>query len=122
MDTSVLTKQHCIPCEGDIKPLTPDQFSRYLPMVPEWTVVEDKKIERDLKFKNFSEAIRFINSVAELAEKEGHHPDIHLHNWNRIRVSLMTHAIKGLFLNDFILAAKIDRQYSIFQDEHFPKK
>lgn len=115
MDTSVLTKQHCIPCEGDIKPLTPEQFSRYLPMVPEWTVVDDKKIERDLKFKNFNDAIAFINNIAGLAEEEGHHPDIFLHNWNRIRFTLMTHAIKGLFLNDFILASKIDELFASHQ-------
>lgn len=81
-------------------------------MVPDWTVVEDKKIERDFKFKNFAEAIEFINKVAGIAEEEGHHPDIYLHNWNRVRFSLMTHAIKGLFLNDFILASKIDSLFA----------
>jgi 4a-hydroxytetrahydrobiopterin dehydratase len=108
MDKTPLTQQNCVPCEGEVKPLTPEQFSHYLPMVPEWKVIEDKKIERDLKFKNFIEAIAFINNVAKISEEEGHHPDIFLHNWNKVRFSLMTHAIKGLFLNDFILAAKID--------------
>lgn len=103
-----LAQQKCVPCEGDVKPLTREQFSHYLPMVPLWTVVEDKKIERDFKFKNFAEAIDCINKVAKIAEAEGHHPDISLHNWNRVKFSLMTHAIKGLFLNDFILASKID--------------
>lgn len=111
MDTLILRKQKCVPCEGDVKPMTREQFGNYLPMVPEWTVVEDKKIERDLKFKNFSEAIDFINKVAKIAEDEGHHPDISLHNWNKVRFTLMTHAIKGLFLNDFILASKIDELY-----------
>ncbi len=111
MDNSALTTQRCIPCEGAVKPLTPEQFSHYLPMVPEWKVIEGKKIERDMRFKNFAEAIAFINIVAKTAEDEGHHPDIFLHNWNKIRFSLMTHAIKGLFLNDFILAAKIDSLY-----------
>jgi len=106
-----LTKQKCVPCEGNIKPLTREQFRHYLPMVPEWSVIEDKTIERDFRFKNFVEAIDFINKVAKTAEEEGHHPDISLHNWNKVRFSLMTHAIEGLFLNDFILAAKIDRLY-----------
>jgi len=75
-----LTKQKCVPCEGNIKPLTREQFRHYLPMVPEWSVIEDKTIERDFRFK-------------------------------KVRFSLMTHAIEGLFLNDFILAAKIDRLY-----------
>lgn len=111
MSTLPLQQQKCVPCEGDVKPLTPQQFANYLPMVAEWTVIEDKKIERDFKFKNFSEAIAFINKVARIAEEEGHHPDISLHNWNKVRFSLMTHAIKGLFLNDFILASKIDHLY-----------
>ncbi|MBI2442854.1 MAG: 4a-hydroxytetrahydrobiopterin dehydratase [Candidatus Levybacteria bacterium] len=111
MDKS-LVQQKCVPCEGNIQPLTREQFSHYLPMVPDWTVVEDKKIERDFKFKNFAEAIEFINKVAGIAEEEGHHPDIYLHNWNRVRFSLMTHAIKGLFLNDFILASKIDSLFA----------
>lgn len=108
-----LQHQRCVPCEGDVKPFTPQQFSHYLSMVPQWSVVEDKKIERDFKFKNFTEAIEFINQVAKIAEEEGHHPDIFLHNWNRVRFNLMTHAIKGLFLNDFIMASKIDQLYTL---------
>lgn len=106
-----LTQQKCIPCEGNVKALTREQFSHYLPMVPSWTVVKDIKIERDFKFKNFAEAIEFINKVAKIAEDEGHHPDIFLHNWNRVRLSLTTHVINGLFLNDFILASKIDQLF-----------
>lgn len=110
MDTPLI-QQKCVPCEGNVKSMTREQFGHYLPMVPEWTVIEDKKIERDFKFKNFKEAIAFINKVADIAEAEGHHPDISLHNWNKVRFTLWTHAIKGLFLNDFILAAKIDELY-----------
>ena len=69
-------------------------------------------IEREFKFRNFKEGLVFINRVADLAETEGHHPDIFLHNWNRVKISLMTHAIKGLYSNDFILAAKIDHLFS----------
>lgn len=107
--TTPLTKQKCVPCEGNVKPFTREQFTNYLPMVPNWTVLDDKKIERDFKCKNFAQAISFINEVALTAETEGHHPDINLHNWNRVRLTLMTHAIGGLSLNDFIIAAKIDQ-------------
>lgn len=103
-----LTKQRCVPCEGDVKPYTSAQIALYRPQVLNWTVLEDKKLERTFKFKNFAEALEFINKVGTIAEEQGHHPDINLHNWNRVTITLWTHAIKGLFLNDFILAAKID--------------
>ena len=112
-DPEELRKQRCVPCEGDVKPFTPQQFANYLPMVPEWIVVEDKKIERDFKFKNFAKAIEFINLVARISEEQDHHPDIYLHSWNKVRFSLMTHAIKGLSLNDFIIASKIDQLYTL---------
>ena len=91
-----------------MKPLTRAQFEKYLPQVPSWTVVEDKKIEKDFKFKDFKEALSFVNRVGAIAEKENHHPDINLHNWNKVKITLSTHAIKGLSDNDFIMAAKID--------------
>jgi len=104
---SPLTQQKCVPCEGDVKPFTKEQFSHYLPMVPEWSVVDDTKIERNFKFKNFVKAIEFINQVAKIAEEEGHHPDIAI-RYNKVEISLWTHAIGGLSENDFILAAKVD--------------
>ena len=108
MEQKDLLTQKCIPCEGDVQPFTKKQIQTYVPSVPDWIIVDYKKIERDFKFKNFVEAMKFINRVADLAEHEGHHPDIFLHNWNLVKIFLMTHAIKGLFSNDFILAAKID--------------
>jgi 4a-hydroxytetrahydrobiopterin dehydratase len=98
MNSDSLASRRCIPCEGDIKPYT-----------KEWTVIEDKKLERIFEFKNFKEALLFVNKVGAIAETEGHHPDIYLHNWNKVTIMLWTHAISGLFLNDFILAAKIDK-------------
>ncbi len=92
-----------------MKPFSKEQFSHYLSMTPEWRVEDDTKIIRDFKFKNFKQAIGFINQIASLAEEEGHHPDIYLHNWNKVLLTLSTHAIKGLSLNDFILASKIDK-------------
>jgi 4a-hydroxytetrahydrobiopterin dehydratase len=108
MENQQLTSQKCVPCEGDVKPFTPAQVAIYAPQTPEWTVLDDKKLEREFKFKNFVEALAFINKVGAIAEDEGHHPDINLHSWNKVTITLWTHAIKGLFLNDFILAAKID--------------
>lgn len=72
-------------------------------------IVEGKKITKEFKFKNFVEAMRFINKLAETAEDEGHHPDFKLHDWNCVTVNTWTHALGGLTENDFILASKIDR-------------
>lgn len=105
-----LTQQKCVPCEGTEKPLERAQFQQYLDAVPQWSVTpSEKQIERDFTFKNFKEALVFVNKVGELAEAEGHHPNLYLHNWKRVKVELTTHAIKGLSLNDFILAAKIEQ-------------
>ena len=74
---------------------------------PAWQLHE-KKLERDLKFKNFREVMVFVNKVADIAEEEGHHPDMQI-GYNRVKIELTTHAVHGLSENDFILAAKIDR-------------
>ena len=106
-----LTQQKCAPCEGGTAPLTSKdrEFAIYREQVPAWNVSSDEKsIERDFPFKNFKKALEFVNKVGEVAESEGHHPDIFLHNWKKVRVTLSTHAIKGLSVNDFILAAKVD--------------
>jgi len=104
-----LTKQQCVPCEGGMEPLKGKEFSQYLDQVKEWEVVEDKKLQRTFKFKNFKEALAFVNKMGEVAEKENHHPNIFLYGWNKVRVTLFTHVIGGLSLNDFILASKIDK-------------
>ena len=80
-----------------------------LDVVPDWTksVGEIDKIEKFFQFKNFTEAMVFVNNVAEIADEQDHHPDIFI-QWNKVTLILWTHAIKGLFENDFILAAKID--------------
>jgi 4a-hydroxytetrahydrobiopterin dehydratase len=78
-------------------------------MVPQWTAVEGRRIERPFEFRDFAQALRFINAIGAIAEEEGHHPDMLVHGWNKVRVTLWTHAIEGLSINDFILASKIDR-------------
>ncbi|CAN5178160.1 4a-hydroxytetrahydrobiopterin dehydratase [soil metagenome] len=108
MSDSTLTSQKCVPCEGNVKAFTPEQIAIHAPQIPDWTVLDNQKLEKEFTFKNFLEAVAFINNVATIAEEEGHHPDMNLHNWNKVIITLWTHAIKGLFLNDFILAAKID--------------
>jgi 4a-hydroxytetrahydrobiopterin dehydratase len=77
-----------------------------MPQVPGWQL-EENKLTRRFKFRDFMEAMAFVNRVAELSEAEGHHPDIHI-SWNKVRLELTTHAIKGLSENDFIMAAKIN--------------
>lgn len=103
-----LKSKKCVPCEGGIPPFARDAIQTYLGQIHgEWQVIDDQKIQRTFRFKNFQRSMEFVNSVAEIAENEGHHPDIHI-SYNRVIIELMTHAIKGLSENDFILAAKID--------------
>ncbi len=106
--TSTLANKKCVPCEGDMSPFTRNQIQGYIVQRKDWSVVENKAIEKNFQFKNFKKALVFINKVGEIAESEGHHPDIYLHGYNKVRITLSTHALKGLSENDFILAAKID--------------
>ena len=112
-----LTSKKCVPCEapssgsgqGGTLPLPPNAIAEYLSQLKmEGYVVDKKRIKREFKFKDFAEAIQFVNKVAEIAEQEGHHPDIHIF-YNKVRIELWTHAISGLSENDFILAAKIEK-------------
>lgn len=104
-----LTDKKCVPCEGRMLPLNEEQIKPLLQEVQNWQVIDGKKVQRSFKFKNFVQALGFVNKVGEIAEKEGHHPDINLHGWNKVTIRLSTHAIKGLSENDFIMAAKIDQ-------------
>jgi 4a-hydroxytetrahydrobiopterin dehydratase len=108
--TTDLTHQKCVPCEGGVEPLKPAEFKVYLDSVNGWTVIEDnKKIEKEFIFKNFREVLKVVNQIGEIAEAEGHHPDLNIHDFKKLTVMLWTHAINGLSINDFILAAKIDQ-------------
>lgn len=105
--TTGLTQKFCVACEAGTPPMPPEEAARLMEQVPGWELKpEEKKLVRRFKFKDFKSAMSFVNQVADLAEAEGHHPDIHI-SWNRVRLELTTHAIKGLSENDFILAAKI---------------
>lgn len=105
---SELLKKHCAPCEGGTKPLPPEVIAKLHTEVPEWKLSEDKKmLTRDFVLKSFPKAIDFVNVIADIAEMEDHHPTITI-AFNKVRLELFTHAIKGLSENDFIVAAKID--------------
>ena len=104
-----LAQKKCVACEGGIPPLPRSVIeSRYLPQTKGWKVsVDGKKISKEYTFKNFMEAMRFVTMVGEVAEEENHHPDITF-GWGYCKITLHTHAVKGLTENDFILAAKIN--------------
>jgi 4a-hydroxytetrahydrobiopterin dehydratase len=105
-----LTAKKCTACEGGTPAFTRDQIAAHLPAVPEWKLSEDGKlIRRKYKFKDFVSALAFLQKVGELAEAEGHHPDLHLTGYRHATVELTTHALGGLSANDFIVAAKIDK-------------
>ncbi len=109
MKSEGLLKKKCVPCEGrGIKPLSRTDAQDYLDELQGWTLNKDERqISKEFKFKDFIGAINFVHNVADIAEAEGHHPDIHIH-YNKVLLELSTHAIGGLSENDFILAAKID--------------
>ena len=114
--TMDLLSKKCVPCEGGTLPLAAEETGQYLCEIPaSWEVAEDSKtIRKEFKFKDFVRAMAFVDRVADIAEAEGHHPDIHIH-YNRVVVELMTHAIGGLSENDFIVAAKIERLVKLTQ-------
>ena len=104
-----LITKSCTPCRGGIPPLTPDEAEAHRHQTPEWGLHDDsRRIERSFKFDSFAGAFAFVQRVADLAESEGHHPDITF-GWGYATISLQTHKINGLHENDFILAAKLDR-------------
>lgn len=103
-----LVDKRCIPCEGGTPPLTHQEIeSLKLQLKLEWEVEEDQKMRYKFKFKDFAQSLAFVNKVAEIAQGENHHPDIHIH-YNKVLIELWTHSIGGLSENDFIVAAKVE--------------
>ena len=101
--------KRCAPCEGGVSPLQEKSIKESLSYLKTtWEVVDKKKIRKEFSFKNFKEAMKFVNSVADIAHGENHHPDISIH-WNKVVIELWTHAIGGLSENDFIVASKIEK-------------
>jgi len=106
---ATLVEKTCTPCRGGIPPLTQEEAETFLGQAPGWALRDEAhRIERTFRFKNFREALTFVQQVGELAESEGHHPEISF-GWGYVIVSLRTKKIKGLHENDFIMAAKINR-------------
>jgi 4a-hydroxytetrahydrobiopterin dehydratase len=107
MESCPLENRKCVPCSGGTQPLKGDQLTSYARQAPEWTVAEEHHLTRTFRFKNFADALGFVNKVGALAEEQNHHPDIYL-AWGQATISIWTHKINGLTESDFILAAKID--------------
>lgn len=104
---SDLANKTCVPCRGGISPLGGEELESLARQVPDWTVVDGHHLEKEFRFSNFRGALDFVNRVGDLAEEQGHHPDIRL-SWDRVGVEIFTHKIDGLTESDFILAAKVD--------------
>lgn len=105
---SDLAAKSCVPCAGGVPPLAGDELDAFAAQLPDWSVVGGHHLEREFGFPNFVQALAFTNKVGDLAELEGHHPDIYL-AWGRVAIKIWTHKVDGLTESDFVLAAKIDR-------------
>lgn len=103
-----LASKTCVPCKGGVPPLAGKELENLAKEVPQWNVVNGHHITREFKFPDFKQALAFVNKVGDIAEGQGHHPDIFL-TWGKAKVTTWTHKIDGLTESDFILAAKIDR-------------
>jgi 4a-hydroxytetrahydrobiopterin dehydratase len=103
-----LAERQCVPCRGGVPPLAGEEIRRLASQVEGWQVINDHHLQKTYAFKNFREALEFVNRIGQLAEEQGHHPDI-CFGWGKADVSIWTHKIDGLTESDFVLAAKIDR-------------
>ena len=102
-----LPRKECIPCKGGVPPLKGEELEQLKEQVDGWDVIDEHHITKTYKFPNFVKALAFVNKVGEIAEEQGHHPDIFL-TWGKAGIKTWTHKIDGLTESDFILAAKID--------------
>ena len=110
-EKNCLLEKHCVPCRGGVEPLKGKAIEELLEYLSQdWTVINECHLEKEYKFKDFVQALEFVNKVGRLAESQGHHPDIYL-SWGKVKLTIWTHKINGLHKNDFILAANIDRLY-----------
>jgi 4a-hydroxytetrahydrobiopterin dehydratase len=105
---SELASKTCVPCRGGVPPLKGEELTALQKQVSGWQVVEEHYLNKSFKFPDFRQALVFVNRVGELAEEQGHHPDIYL-AWGKVDITIWTHKIDGLTESDFILAAKIDQ-------------
>ncbi|MEK7176902.1 MAG: 4a-hydroxytetrahydrobiopterin dehydratase [Patescibacteria group bacterium] len=103
-----LSQKHCKPCEEGAKPLSRGEANKLGEEIGLWHIENNSKLERIFTFKDFKEALEFVNKVGEIAEREGHHPNITLFDYKKVKLELYTHSIGGLSENDFILASHIN--------------
>jgi 4a-hydroxytetrahydrobiopterin dehydratase len=103
-----LAERQCVPCRGGVPPLKGEGIENFLRQLRGWQVVNEHHLQRTYPFKDFRESLQFVNRVGELAEEQGHHPDI-CFGWGKADVTIWTHKIDGLTESDFVLAAKIDK-------------
>lgn len=109
MEKCDLAKKHCVPCRGGVPPLKGEALKKLEKELGSgWKVESEHHLEKEFKFPDFKQALAFTNKVGEIAEAEGHHPDLYL-AWGKVKIQIWTHKIDGLTESDFILAAKIDR-------------
>jgi 4a-hydroxytetrahydrobiopterin dehydratase len=107
---SSLADQKCVPCRGGVPPLEGEALTKLSAQLPDWKVVEGKRIAKTYLFPDFVKALAFVNRAGAVAEAEGHHPDLCL-GWGRVDATIYTHKIDGLTESDFVLAAKLDREF-----------
>ncbi|HKP38502.1 MAG TPA: 4a-hydroxytetrahydrobiopterin dehydratase [Pyrinomonadaceae bacterium] len=105
---SELAERECVPCRGGVPPLQGAEIDKLLSQLAGWDVVGQHHLAKQYKFENFRETLEFVNRVGELAEGQGHHPDI-CFGWGKAEITIWTHKIDGLTESDFVLAAKIDK-------------
>ena len=106
---NALAEKECVPCRGGVSPLKGADLSKLeRQLAGGWQVIKEHHLEKEYRFNDFREALDFTNKVGELAEAQGHHPDIYL-AWGKVRLTIWTHKIEGLTESDFVLAAKADQ-------------
>ena len=116
VEAGKLAQKKCQPCEGDTKPLSVKEAKELLVQLSGWNLSNDSScLWREYAMKDFRSAVELIRRIAEVAESEDHHPDLHLTGYRKLRVELATHSIGGLSENDFILAAKIDQLQKVLK-------
>src|SRR5687767_3863271 len=105
---SDLASQQCVPCRGGVPPMEKDDIEKLLKELDGWEAINGHHLSKSYRYKNFREALDFVNEVGNLAEEQGHHPDI-CFGWGNVDITIWTHKIDGLTTSDFVLAAKIDK-------------